>query len=369
MKHSLLIAGLFFLFVSGFTGCTKKDPAILHTIVAYEEGRFISHPANRGLMYSWENEMVVLIGIGYHDYTTVDRHSRDRSRPTINSQARSLDGGLTWEMEELNEIPHVGGPVDFTHPDFALRFPYGGGDFFYSYDRARSWTGPVPTNVDIEGRGIQTRTDYIVQGSDELLAFFTTDRFDGREGRVAAVRTVDGGQTWEHLSWVSPEPREGFAIMPNSVAFSSTEILTSYRRFIRRENHRWGGVRSYFSGDGGRTWEKREDIQPMLSLRQCSPATLTLLDDGRVVAVYAVRELAPTPSRIAARISADKGLSWSEEFTLRQDAANWDIGYNVTALRPDGKIVTAYYYNLFKDPDHTPYRFVAATIFDPDEVF
>ena len=249
-----------------------------------------------------------------------------------------------------------------------MRFTWSG-DFYYSYDRSKTWKGPISSNVDIEGRGLQTRTDYIVQGPNELLAFFTTDRFDGREGRVACIRTVDGGQTWEHLSWVSPEPREGFSIMPNSVAFSPSEILTSYRRRIGRQTDQWHGIRGYFSADGGMTWEKREDIQPMLSLRACSPATLNVLDDGRVVAVYAVREKESTPPRIAARISEDKGKTWSEEVTLRQDAANWDIGYNVSTLRPDGKIVTVYYYNLLKDPDQTPYRFIAATIFDPDEVF
>ena len=53
--------------------------------------------------------------------------------------------------------------------------------------------------------------------------------------------------------------------------------------------------------------------------------------------------------------------SWGEEIVLRDDGGNWDLGYTRTLQRPDGKLVTVYYYNTDKDSE----RFIAATIWDP----
>ena len=39
----------------------------------------------------------------------------------------------------------------------------------------------------------------------------------------------------------------------------------------------------------------------------------------------------------------------------------WDLGYPRTVQRPDGKIVTVYYFNDHKDTE----RYIAATIWDP----
>ena len=46
---------------------------------------------------------------------------------------------------------------------------------------------------------------------------------------------------------------------------------------------------------------------------------------------------------------------------LRNDAGCWDLGYPRSVQRPDGKIVSVYYYN---DNPNTE-RYVAATVWDP----
>jgi hypothetical protein len=46
---------------------------------------------------------------------------------------------------------------------------------------------------------------------------------------------------------------------------------------------------------------------------------------------------------------------------LRKDGAAWDLGYVRTAQRPDGRIVTVYY---FPEEQFTE-RIIAATIWDP----
>jgi len=47
---------------------------------------------------------------------------------------------------------------------------------------------------------------------------------------------------------------------------------------------------------------------------------------------------------------------------LRKDGGTWDLGYTRTVQRPDGKLVTVYYFNDSKDSE----RYIAATIWDPD---
>ena len=45
----------------------------------------------------------------------------------------------------------------------------------------------------------------------------------------------------------------------------------------------------------------------------------------------------------------------------RADGGYWDLGYTRTVERPDGKLVTVYYFNDGKES----LRYIAATIWDP----
>lgn len=85
------------------------------------------------------------------------------------------------------------------------------------------------------------------------------------------------------------------------------------------------------------------------------PASLTRLQDGRIAMVYGWRRL---PYGIRARISDDEGQTWSAETILRDDGRSWDLGYPRTVQRPDGNLVTAYYFNDRSQVE----RYIAATI-------
>src|SRR5260370_28001171 len=54
---------------------------------------------------------------------------------------------------------------------------------------------------------------------------------------------------------------------------------------------------------------------------------------------------------------SDNGKTWSDIITIRDAAATWEVGYTRSVQRPDGKIVTVYYFN---DAPHNE-RFIAAT--------
>ena len=125
-------------------------------------------------------------------------HTRSRTEPFSTVQARSLDGGLTWSIEDprfpspggrgvsadehmIEELgPGLGDPaqrmemfrgecpggIDFTHPHLALmcaRTGLGTGTiswFYVSTDRAHTWEAPYafPT-FDLPG--IEARTDIV----------------------------------------------------------------------------------------------------------------------------------------------------------------------------------------------------------------
>ena len=68
------------------------------------------------------------------------------------------------------------------------------------------------------------------------------------------------------------------------------------------------------------------------------------------------------PYSMCARLSDDGGRTWREPIVLRDDGLSRDMGYPRSVLRPDGKVVTVYY---FCDRETGPERYIAATIWDP----
>jgi hypothetical protein len=71
--------------------------SLKHITIYKEPGRYAAWPANYGI-WSWGNEIVVGFTSGYH-LTDGGFHARDRSKPFTTMQARSLDGGETWQTE------------------------------------------------------------------------------------------------------------------------------------------------------------------------------------------------------------------------------------------------------------------------------
>jgi photosystem II stability/assembly factor-like uncharacterized protein len=243
------------------------------------------------------------------------------------------------------------GGIPFADPNFALTvrmedIHVGPSRFYYTTDRGKSWQGPfrVP---DFGQKGIAARTDYIINGPDDCTLFLTAAKSNGREGRVISVRTRDGGKSWSFVAFVTPEPEgNDHAIMPSTVRHSPTALLTAVRY------RKW--IETYRSDDNGATWRAVNRPAPDAD----NPASMIRLRDGRLAITYGVRQ---PPFGIRARLSSDNGQSWGKEIVLRDDGGCWDLGYPRTVQRPDGKIVTVYYFNDASDQE----RYIGATIWDP----
>ena len=360
---------------------STSDNEIQHKVVFSEGERFAGWPANNGI-WVWENE--ILVGFVEADYKeTKGLHTYDPTSAK-NKYARSKDGGKTWTIEDAYEhgqtawahdnnvsddkaelpVALVDGIDDFTNPNFIITFQRhnnhnGPTHFYYSNNRGVEWQGPF-IYPDLGTDGVAARTDYIIDGKKEMIAFLTVAKSNKKEGRVALSRTTDGGVNWEIVSWIGSEP-EGFDIMPSSLRLSPSKLLTVIRS---RTSNGLDLLTSYLSDDNGKTWSKLKD--PVADTGQGgTPPALLKMRDGRLALAYIYRS--NYGSRVNIRFSSDEGATWSDEIVVRSgDGTNRDAGYPRMIEREDGKLVLIYYWNNVNKKGEEPYRYIASTIFDPN---
>jgi Neuraminidase (sialidase) len=334
----------------------KLKPATQENVIVYKEaGRYGGWPANQGL-WQWGDELVVGFTSTWYKQTTTD-HRIDRTKPSYRIQSRSLDGGKTWKeepdqpyserKEEAKPTP-LTEPLDFTAPNFALMFRFGSlhsgpSTFYTSLDRCKTWQGPYSFAVEGVER-ICTRTDLIVLGKQDCLMFGScAKQNDGKEGRVFCARTTDGGVTWKLVSLIGPEPMEGgYAIMPSSLRLKDGTLLTTIRRSDPKVS---GFIEAWRSSDLGKTWTFTGKAATGIG---GNPPALVQLHDGRVAVTYGFRH---KPSGMRASISADGGVTWGPQIVLREDGYDGDLGYPRSLVRPDGRVLTVYYFNGPKEDD------------------
>ncbi|HUW19542.1 MAG TPA: sialidase family protein [Sedimentisphaerales bacterium] len=393
MREKVILLVVVFCCLASAVGCSEKlkgeacseqapgtpaRPGLKHVIVCHQRGRFCGWPANNGV-WIWGNE--ILVGFHQADYVPKDcSHSIGGSGKAL--LARSLDGGETWTVEDPENFVADGGEavptpgnINFAHPGFAMRVDTA--QFFISYDRGKTWRGPYELPDFAIGRPLTARTDYIVNGPQDCLVFLSA-----KEPRVEAAvqdrafccRTTDGGKTFQFVSWMTDEPIKIRSVMPSTARCSQNHLISAMRRRLdvdisgaKKMRKCWIDV--YQSLDNGQTWEFLSQVADTGSSNG-NPPSLVRLQDGRVCVTYAYRSICSAyryrwePQGIRARISKDDGNTWGQEIVLRNDARTWDIGYTRSVQRPDGKIVTIYYYTT----EQIPEQHIAATIWDPDQL-
>ncbi|NWG12032.1 MAG: exo-alpha-sialidase [Acidobacteria bacterium] len=343
-----------------------------HLIVYREPGRFAGWPANNGA-WSWGNELLVGFVLGYYQEKQ-EGHSIDTTKPERSVLARSRDGGETWALEDPRNyvgdgrkaVPCPGG-IRFGHPDFAMRVGNHTliqlrdreGQFFISYSRGRTWEGPFL--FPSFGFELTSRTDYIVTGQQECLLFLSVNQPQVQGGnykdRAFAARTADGGRTFQFLGWMAGDSVDARSVMPSTVQLPDRRLVTAVRRKSGVDGDYKNWIEIFTSADGGITWTSLGQAADTKG-HNGNPPSLVRLKDGRLCLAYGYRA---EPYGIRARISSDAGRTWSGEIVLREDGRTWDLGYPRSFVRPDGKVVTVYYYTT----DRMPEQHIAATIWDP----
>ena len=356
-----------------------------HIIIFYDRDDFAGWPFNHGFKAFSPDELLISFSRGDCDYDA----RYDLGHRVVDARGgeymtmRSTDGGKTWPLEWLRSLgsrqdierplysnPRAGPTeaFDWSSPDFFLTAGFGipperDQDMGYiqvSRDRGHSWEGPfrMPT---FGFAWVQVKPDYIVRPDGVVLLFVTAGIGDSANANriVAVYASTDAGMSWNYLSAIiaeSPDRRFVKRYYASPVLLDDGRILVALRCQIDARSA-WPEI--FESDDGGRSWRFVSRVNDW-----GGPTDLTLLEDGRLLAVYGYRV---PPYGIRARISEDDGATWGPELILRDDGGSWDLGYPRTALLGGGKVIVAYYFNWADDLVQLDggVRHIAATIFKP----
>ncbi|WP_414660305.1 sialidase family protein [Horticoccus sp. 23ND18S-11] len=150
---------------------------------------------------------------------------------------------------------------------------------------------------------------------------------DGK--KAAAWASTDDGLTWTHLADLPTRAGE-----LHSVEAGDGTLIVHVRDKVQTATGTAQRTLQTESRDGGRTWSAQRFVA------HGYPSHLVRLQDDTLISTYGSRT---APFGIRAKLSRDHGRSWSAEFILTDDAANWDHGYPSTAQLADGSLVTVWY--------------------------
>ncbi len=356
-----------------------------HITVYYDSGYFAGWPFNHGFKAFSKDELLVSFSRGRCDYTA--RH--DLGHHVVDARGgeyvtlRSSDGGRAWPLEGLQSLgsrQDIERPLHqkpaaipsqscaWNAPDFFLTAGFGipperdqdMGYIQYSPDRGRNWEGPYRM-PSFGFAWVQVKPDYIVRPDGVVLLFVTVGLGDGAASNriVAVYASPDAGLSWHYLAPImatSPDARFTKRYYASPALLDDGRILVALRCQMDARNA-WPEI--FESSDGGRSWRFVSRLSDW-----GGPTDLTLLEDGRLLAVYGYRV---PPFGIRARISEDDGVTWGPELILRADGGSWDLGYPRTALLGGGKVISVYYFNRADDKIQLDggVRHIAATIFEP----
>jgi hypothetical protein len=290
---------------------------------------------------------------------------------------RSKDDGKTWgEKQYIGAIPDVDeregcgiqlkdGTIivgvfynDLYKPDGIYNWdnkvklpdldrPRLGAHWVNSKDNGKTWS--QPKFMDLKGmpfKGIEGPTDAPIELPDGSIVMGVIAY--GLEGDVdmgsVLLRSTDKGNTWKYVSTMAADKKKekGGFVEPGIVRTRTGRIIAAMRNHLS-EN----AIYVTYSDDEGKTWVPvfRTDMVG-------HPVDLIQLADGRIMATYGIRTGTgrhSEPGGIRACFSSDNGKTWDvkTEVQLRSDFINWDVGYPESIQLKDGRVMTAYYFNLF----------------------
>ena len=151
---------------------------------------------------------------------------------------------------------------------------------------------------------------------------------------VLAMESRDEGKTWTELGRVPLPEVEGIQwdhLHEPHVAELPDGTLIG----MIRGHHPGFTLYQTVSHDGGRTWS----VPVHLGVNGAPPHVL-VHSSGAVITTFG-RRAEPFGER--AIVSYDGGRTWPDEYILRDDAPNGDLGYPATVELDDGSLLTVYY--------------------------
>jgi hypothetical protein len=310
----------------------------------------------------------------YSDEDSVDQDKIPRHLGRTLS-FRSFDYGRTWgdPVENIQSNMDAGwagaqtladlGPIDYLNPDILVsnntRGLFGSANaqaaMRVSRDRGKSWSPDLLVPLD----GLPNHSgmnSFMVRPDGTAMLFLMESGTEGWNRHPLVFALPPRGEEFHFLSMITPlsDPK-GAAdsgdrsttlrfrshrwFYPRAWMLSTGRILCTIR--CQRDPRGVMWTEAWASEDGGMTWDFLSRITDF-----GAPASLVVMPDGRVVAVYGYRLM---PAGIRAKVSEDNGATWGPELIIRDDGGSWDLGYPNAWLTDDGKVGTIYWFNSKDD--------------------
>jgi hypothetical protein len=237
-------------------------------------------------------------------------------------QIRSVDKGHTWEDVPvvLDPPPSIAEILKDNHPPVtmpdgarvgAMTAPHPGSVWLYgSENHGMTWQCLSRIAVDAAGVGRPTYANLILLPSGRLQCYMLM--------LAGGFHALCMSESDDCYTWSRPRP-------------------------IVRYGH----------GPWAPRWKKGAHR----GVPYRSPWPLRLRD-GRIIVIFARREY---PAGIAAILSEDDGQTWSDAAIIRDDASGEDLGYPVVTELDDGRLFTAYYYQLDDGNKFNGTRFIGGS--------
>jgi sialidase-1 len=194
-----------------------------------------------------------------------------------------------------------------------------------STDGGLTWSTPYRVSVNSPHGPVQL--------SDGRLLYAGKSLWDGTN-RIGVCHSRDDGQTWQWLAAIPERPGDSRSDYHELHALDAG----GGRLLVHLRNHskpNTGETLQSESTDGGETWSTPHSIG-VWGL----PSHLLRLRDGRLLMSYGYRR---APFGNQARLSDDRGRTWSAPVTISSDGASGDLGYPSTVQLADSSLLTVWY--------------------------
>jgi len=258
-----------------------------------------------------------------------------------------------WAFIKPEGIENLKKPVFQTNSGAAT---FLGGYLVRSTDGGKTWQGPIyPLHISPEvnytpfGDGIPAyNRGALYEGKSGRIfwAVAATDNETTKKTSVYLITSDDKGLTWDYQCPIAVDEK---------VTFNETSIYETPKgdlvAFLRTANFDDQACIAR-STDGGKSfkWESMGfQGHPLNALR---------LPDNRVLLTYGYRHQ-PYGIRVRVLNAECTDFATAEEFVLRDDGGNGDIGYTWPVLLDNNRVLVTYYFNK-NDGD----RHIAGTIIE-----
>ena len=201
-----------------------------------------------------------------------------------------------------------------------------------STDGGVTWSARYPTIVNSPHGPAALDDGRLLYAGKELWT---------EQQRVGVCESLDDGQTWRWLAAIPTRPGDDVKHYHELHAVDAGEnrIIVQIRNHNQNQK---GETLQSESTDGGRTWSVPRGLG-VWGL----PSFLLRLRNDNLLMTYSHRR---PPFGNQARLSQDRGRTWSEPLMISADGASGDLGYPSTAELEDGSLLTVWYEGLKSTP-------------------